>query len=136
MGTKDEEARVVVVERGGSGVLPFIVGAAVGALLGVLFAPRPGEETRRRIRGRLRELRDEAASTVEDALAEARRQIESGLATARRALEEQAEELREVFEAGRAAARETREEIRRRRQRPAEGTAPAGGGEEGRATAP
>ncbi len=105
----------MVLERREVGVLPFLLGTAVGALLGVLFAPRSGEETRRVIGDRVRTWKDQAEETFEDAVAEARRQAEAGLSAARRAVEEQAGEVREVFEAGRSAARETREELRRRR---------------------
>jgi gas vesicle protein len=79
-----------------------------------LFAPRSGHETRRRISSRARVWKDRAEETLEDAWSGARRQLDEGLATARDIVEKQAEEVKEVLEAGRAAARETRRELRRR----------------------
>src|SRR5260370_18073708 len=42
---------------GGSGVGPFLLGAAIGAALGYLFAPAPGTETRRKLSRRLQDLK-------------------------------------------------------------------------------
>lgn len=124
-----DEPQVVVVERREGGTLAFLVGALVGGILGVLFAPGSGAETRRAIRRRAGELRDAAEETLGDTWTQARRQIDEGLAAARDVVERQAEEVREVLEAGRAAARETRREVRRRRARPERTPSPSEAGE-------
>lgn len=45
-------------ERNGEGVLAFLLGGVVGALVGVMLAPCSGEETRRKIADWLEENRD------------------------------------------------------------------------------
>ena len=71
----------------------FAVGVVFGAFLGagiaLLFAPERGEKTRRRLRRRLRSLRDEAGEQLERAgkrtgrdLLRRRRQLEAGLGRA------------------------------------------------------
>ncbi len=47
--------------EGGSGFGPFLLGMSVGAVLGFLFAPEPGEAARGRLSRKLRGLRDLAA---------------------------------------------------------------------------
>jgi len=65
-----------VSERGGAGLGAFLFGVALGAALGYLFAPAPGEESRRRLSKKLRGLRDlaeEGADELRDLVARARR---------------------------------------------------------------
>ena len=53
-----------------NGILGFLAGAAVGAALGVLFAPRSGKETRDRIRNKAGEAKDELDELIERAQGE------------------------------------------------------------------
>src|SRR5262245_23873018 len=54
--------------RGGGGfVSGFLFGGLLGAALGVVFAPRAGEETRRLIRDRGMELRSQVTDGIDDA---------------------------------------------------------------------
>lgn len=48
-------------------VLTFLAGAALGAGLAILFAPRSGEETRRRIRERVKRDYDSVKGMVNSA---------------------------------------------------------------------
>lgn len=50
----------------GSGFGPFVLGVAVGAALGFLFAPEPGEETRRHLAKRFRRIRSLAEEKAEE----------------------------------------------------------------------
>ena len=52
-------------ERNSGIVLGLLAGAAIGSLLGVLFAPEKGVETRRKIRRKAEDLRDEALDHYE-----------------------------------------------------------------------
>ncbi len=45
-------------------ILGFLAGAAVGAALGVLFAPRSGKETRERIRNKAGEAKDDVDELI------------------------------------------------------------------------
>jgi gas vesicle protein len=50
---------------GGTVLLAFIAGAAVGAAVALLFAPAAGSETRAYVNRRAREARDRAADAAE-----------------------------------------------------------------------
>ena len=52
-------------ERNSGIVLGLLAGAAIGSLLGVLFAPEKGVETRKRLRRKAEDLRDEALDHYE-----------------------------------------------------------------------
>jgi gas vesicle protein len=81
-------------EGGGSGGAAgaFLLGLAVGAVLGVLFAPEEGGDARRKLSGRLRGLRELAAEKAVDL----------------------SELVAAAHGAGQAAGRTAREEVRRR----------------------
>ncbi len=64
----------------------LLLGATAGAVCGVLFAPRPGKETREDVKDWLAEKRDKSAAAVEDL---------------RKSLPEQKEKLNAVLEKGR-----------------------------------
>jgi gas vesicle protein len=49
-----------------SGVGAFFLGIALGAVLGLVFAPGPGDETRSKLARRMRNLRDLAEEKVDD----------------------------------------------------------------------
>lgn len=93
MSDRDEPA-VVIERRGGgagSGVALFLLGAAVGAGLALLFAPQSGEETRaqirrgaRRVKRKARDLADSGREIVDDL----QRQGRAAAKDARAALEE------------------------------------------------
>ena len=53
-----------------NGLLGFLAGAAVGATLGVLFAPRSGKETRERIANKAGGLKDELDEFIDQARGE------------------------------------------------------------------
>ncbi len=88
----------------------FVVGLAVGALLGaaaaLLFAPQSGEETRAQIQQRGIELRDQASAAYEDA----RHKVEETAQEARTRAEKLAAEARaraeELQSKGKAAIEE------------------------------
>ena len=52
--------------EGGSGFGAFVLGIAVGAVVGFLFAPEAGDDTRRKLGKRLRNLRDVAGEKVDE----------------------------------------------------------------------
>lgn len=73
----------------GNTLLAAIVGSAIGAALGILYAPDKGEVTRRKIA-------DQAASTRDqlvDSAGEMRDRVASSVATQKESLESRAESL-------------------------------------------
>ena len=53
-----------------NGLLGFLAGAAVGATLGVLFAPRSGKETRERLANKAGGMKDELEEFIDQARGE------------------------------------------------------------------
>ena len=110
---RDEQDVIVVEREGTSGLKWLLLGAAVGAGLALLFAPRDGREIRRELGRGIRSLRALADDTIEQLRGE-RRDEESDLrsmADAGGAYDEgEPSPEREVAEAprrtGSAAARE------------------------------
>lgn len=66
MSNRDEGRKVVVIREGGSALKWVVVGAAVGGVLALLFAPQSGEATRRDLSRRLRGLRRAAEDRFND----------------------------------------------------------------------
>jgi gas vesicle protein len=82
-----------------SGFGSFLLGIAVGAVVGFLFAPEAGDDTRRKLGKRLRNLRDAAEEKVDEV---------RGLLESDDADEDEGEEEEEAEEVS------TREQLRRR----------------------
>jgi len=111
----------VVIEKHEAGMMPFLVGLAVGAGVALLFAPRSGAATRRDIKRRAMKVRQAAedtvsnvAETVAGTFDDARRHVEEQIDTARQAFDLKKQQVRRAVEAGRAAADEARLDLERR----------------------
>ena len=63
---RDDREVVVIESDPGSGVKWLLLGAAIGAGLGILFAPQSGERTRRELAVRGRHLRAQAEDALDD----------------------------------------------------------------------
>lgn len=83
-------------ERSGGGFGSFLLGMAVGAVAGFLFAPEAGGATRAKLGKRLRGLRDLAEDRVEELLAgdDAASEEPADLPSAREELERRLGEAR------------------------------------------
>jgi len=105
MSERDEPA-VVIERRGGgagTGIALFLLGAAVGAGVALLFAPQSGEETRAQLRRSARRLKRKARDIVEqggDVVDDLKRQGRSAVKDARSALEERLARHREAADDG------------------------------------
>lgn len=62
-------------ERNSGVVLGLLAGAAIGSLLGVLFAPEKGDKLRRRVRNTAEDLRDDALDTYENLAEIAKKEV-------------------------------------------------------------
>ena len=116
----DDEPYVVIEKKQGS-VGSFLLGAAIGAGVAILLAPRSGEETRQEIafaaqraRDRATDFADGVTETVVDQFNQAREQVEIRIDTARSAIETKKQQVTRAMEAGRAAAQQARYELERR----------------------
>ncbi len=89
-------------DRDGGGVLWFLAGLGIGAVIGVLYAPRSGSETREALRSKAEEGREYVRNRARDAREQAAEWADRG----REVLNQQKEQFRSAYEAGRQAYRE------------------------------
>ncbi len=103
MAERDEPA-VVIERRGGgagSGVALFLLGAALGAGLALLWAPQAGDETRAQLRRSTRRLKRKARDLKEsgrDLVDDLQRQGKAAARDAKSAIEERLARHREAVE--------------------------------------
>jgi len=92
-----------MAERDGNSFLWFLAGLGVGAVVGVLYAPRSGDETRDVIRSKAQE----GTESARQAARRAREQANDWVDRGSDALNQQKERFRSAYEAGRQAYNET-----------------------------
>lgn len=90
-------------DRDGNSFVWFLAGLGIGAVVGVLYAPRPGSETREVLRARAEEGRE----YVKNRAREAREQAAGWVDRGRDVVNSQKEQFRAAYEAGRQAYHET-----------------------------
>ena len=118
----DDDEPYVVIEQKESGIGSFLLGLAVGAGVALLFAPRSGEETRRDIQRRAREVGDQAqdlVSELTESVGNTFQQakdssVEGRIDAARDAVELKRRQVSHAVDAGRAAAQQARVELEQR----------------------
>jgi len=89
-------------DHDGNGFVWFLAGLGLGALAGVLYAPRSGSETREALRARA----DEGREYVRNRAREAREQANTWADKGREVVSQQKEQFRAAYEAGRQAYHE------------------------------
>lgn len=89
-------------ERNGNGALWFLLGIGVGAVVGLLYAPQSGAETREILMAKAEEGRDFVRKRTREAREQATQWAERG----KEAYNSQKEQIRSAVEAGRQAYRE------------------------------
>jgi Gas vesicle protein len=114
----DDEPYLIVENREGSSIAPFLLGLALGAGIALLLAPQSGEETRRDVADKVRRAKEAARDTVADigdaigdTIETAREKVGEGIESAREAVDVRRRRVSTAFEAGRVAARQAREEL-------------------------
>jgi len=90
-------------DRDSNSFVWFLAGLGLGALVGVLYAPRSGNETRDVLRARAEEGRDYVRNRAQQARDQASEWADRG----REVLNQQKEQFRAAYEAGRQAYQET-----------------------------
>ena len=88
-----------MAEDRGNSFLWFLAGLGLGAVVGVLYAPKSGRETREEIRQRAEEGRDFVLNRARQARQQAQEWAEKG----RELYEQQKDQFRSAFEAGKDA---------------------------------
>jgi gas vesicle protein len=91
-----------MAENDSSGFLWFLAGLGIGAAVGVLYAPRPGRETRESILEKAEESREFVASRARQAKDQASDWVERG----RDVVQQQKDQLKNAMESARQAYRE------------------------------
>jgi len=117
----DDDEPYVVIEQKQPGIGSFLLGLAVGAGVALLFAPRTGEETRRDLQRRAREVGDQAQDLVSEitesvgnTLQQAKDKVEGRIDAARDAVDLKRRQVTNAVDAGRAAAQQARVELEQR----------------------
>jgi gas vesicle protein len=88
-----------MADNDGSGILWFMAGLGIGAALGILYAPKTGEETRQQILDAAGQGRD----VVKERARQAREQAGTWADKGRDYLNSQKDQIRSAYEAGRQA---------------------------------
>jgi gas vesicle protein len=89
-------------DRDGNSFVWFLAGLGLGAVVGVLYAPRSGSETREVLRVRAEEGRDYMRSRAREAREQASDWVDRG----REVVNQQKDQFRAAYEAGRQAYQE------------------------------
>ena len=88
--------------NGGSGVLWFLTGLGIGAVVGILYAPQSGNETREILMNKAEEGREFVRKRAREAKEQAEQWAERG----KEVYSAQKDQIRSAVEAGRQAYRE------------------------------
>mgnify|MGYP001197290621 FL=1 len=93
-------------DRDGSSFVWFLAGLGVGAVAGILYAPRSGNETREVLRSRAEEGKEYVRNRAREAKEQAAQWADKG----RDVVTQQKEQFRAAYEAGRQAYHEATSE--------------------------
>lgn len=91
-----------MADNDSSGFVWFLAGLGLGGLIGVLYAPKPGTETREELRARAEEGRDYVRSRAREARDQASGWVDKG----KDVVSQQKDQFRAAYEAGRQAYQE------------------------------
>jgi gas vesicle protein len=89
-------------DRNGNGALWFLVGVGIGAVVGLLYAPQSGSETREVLMAKAEQGRD----FIRDRSKKAREQAEQWAERGKEVYNAQKDQIRSAVEAGKQAYRE------------------------------
>jgi gas vesicle protein len=90
-------------QRDGNSIASFLVGLGIGAVVGILFAPQSGSETREVLLSKAGEGKEFVRNRARDAREQASEWVDRG----KDVLNQQKEQMRSAVEAGKQAYRQT-----------------------------
>ena len=90
-------------DRDGSSLVWFLAGLGLGGLVGVLYAPRAGNETREELLAKAEQGREYVRNRAREAREQASEWVDKG----RDVVNQQKDQFRAAYEAGRQAYQET-----------------------------
>ena len=88
-----------MAERNGDVVLAFLLGGIIGAAVGILYAPRSGKDTRKR----LQDIGSDLTDKIEDFAGNVKEKAEHLAEETKEKMVSQKERLESAFEAGKKA---------------------------------
>ena len=109
----NDDQPTIIIERGGSGIGPFLLGALVGAGLALLFAPKSGAETQADLKQKALKLK----ASAEERVRAAQKQLEDRLEAARESVQARVDDVKDAVDAGRKAAVDARGNLERKLER-------------------
>jgi len=119
--SENQQQPYVIVERHGSGLVAFVMGAMVGAVTALLLAPKSGQETQRDLRDGARRVREDAGTrmgelrgSVEEGYEKARSEIGDRVESARDTVRDRRHRTEEALKAGKDAASQARTDLEQR----------------------
>jgi gas vesicle protein len=89
-------------DNGSNSILWFLAGLGVGAVVGVLYAPKSGAETREALREKLEEGREFVTAKTGEVREQAGEWVQRG----KEAIDQQKQQVRSAFQAGKQAYKE------------------------------
>jgi gas vesicle protein len=92
----------------GTVLLSFLAGAAVGAGIALLYAPKSGDE----LRGQIKDLTDDAVDKIKEYASEAQDRIKSAVNDGREMYQEKKTIISSAIEAGKEAMEKEKERLR------------------------
>ena len=91
--------KFIIMNNGEKGFLAFLAGLATGAAIGVLFAPRSGEETRKIIGDKAEEYSEEAQKQINEMVETGKGEILKAKKKAMDAVEKALKDLKDAEDA-------------------------------------
>jgi gas vesicle protein len=99
-----------MADQDGGGFIWFLAGLGIGGLIGVLYAPKAGAETREELKAKAQEGRDYVRNRARDVARDVQNQASEWVDKSRDMVTQQKDQFRAAYEAGRQAYQEATSE--------------------------
>jgi gas vesicle protein len=99
-----------MADQDGGGFIWFLAGLGIGGLIGVLYAPKAGSETREEIKARAQEGREYVRNRARDVARDVQNQASEWVDKSKDVVSQQKDQFRAAYEAGKQAYQEATSE--------------------------